>query len=258
MKIFLYSLILFSILISGCAKSVKIPNVVRKNSVNPNIHWHRVLKNYVNKKGEVDFHGLSQNPDDLYIFVNFISQVSPESNPQLFLTRESKIAFYINSYNALSIYNRLDSDIPETLAGLRKVKFFFLKKFTIGGKKMSLYTYENKVIRKHGEERVHFALNCMTIGCPRLPQAPFTPDKLNDQLEHEAKRFFEESRNVLIDHKSQTLRLSEIMKFYKKDFLLHSSSLISYVNKYRKEKIPENYKMKFIDYDWTVNAQGEE
>ncbi len=108
----------------------------------------------------------------------------------------------------------------------------------------------------HSEERVHFALNCMSIGCPRLPQTPFTPDNLSDELSREAQRFFAESRNLQVDHEKKVVHLSEIMKFYKKDFLATSPSLISYINKYLKNKIPADYKVEFIDYDWTVNDQN--
>lgn len=215
-------------------------------------HWARVLKVFVNDRGEVDFRGLAGNPSDIKAFVDYIAQVSPDSNPALFPTRESRLAYHINAYNSLSMYNVIDSAIPRSLSGLTKLRFFVLKRFSIGGRAMSLYTYENDVIRPVGDERVHFALNCMSRGCPRLPRVPFTAGELDAQLDREARRFFAESRNLQVVPETKTVRLSEILELYRDDFLRRSPSLIAYVNRYAREKIPEDYKVEFIDYDWTV------
>ncbi len=216
-------------------------------------HWSAVLKAFVNDRGEVDFHRLAKNPADLNAFVDYVAKVSPESAPALFPTREARLAYHINAYNALSMYNVIDSGIPKSLSGLGKVWFFGFKKFTVGGRAMSLYTYENDVIRPVGDERVHFALNCMSVGCPRLPTVPFAARDLDKQLDREARRFFAEPRNLELVPATKTVRLSEILKFYQEDFLRRSPNLIAYVNQYAPEKIPENYQTEFIDYDWTVN-----
>lgn len=55
---------------------------------------------------------------------------------------------------------------------------------------------------------------------------------------------------------TKTVRVSEILKFYPEDFLRRSSNLVAYVNRYASQKIPEDYQVEFIRYDWTVNAQG--
>jgi hypothetical protein len=251
----LLPLLLLIPIITACEKLEMVPNGEQDPHLDPLTHWSNVLKTHVNMKGEIDFHGVSRNPENLNAFINYISRISPDSNPSLFPTKKAKIAYYINSYNALSMYNIIESGIPKSLSGFRKILFFYFKRFSIGGKKISLYTYENK-IRMHSEERIHFALNCMSIGCPRLPQTPFTADNLSNELSREAQRFFAEPRNLQVDHEKRVVRLSEILKFYKKDFLTKSPSLISYTNKYLNNKIPADYKVEFISYDWTVNGQN--
>jgi len=222
----------------------------------PLIHWSRVLQTYVNERGQVDFQGLGKEPKELQAFVDYIATTSPASRPAAFPDQASRIAYYINSYNALAMYNILDSGIPDSLGGWRKFPFFLLKRFTIGGKKLSLYTYENDIIRKQGEARIHFALNCMVAGCPRLPGTPFTAEDLDTQLDEQARLFFSEPRNLRIDHQRKVVYMSWIMKHYKEDFLATSHSLISYVNNYIKDRIPASYAIKFMPYDWSVNAQG--
>ncbi|MGH3849573.1 MAG: DUF547 domain-containing protein, partial [Pseudonocardiaceae bacterium] len=111
------------------------------------------------------------------------------------------------------------------------------------------------VIRRLGEERVHFALNCMAVSCPRLPRMPFHAATLDAELAREARQFFAEPRNVEVDTAGRTVRLSEILSFYPEDFLAKAPSLIAYANRYRATPIPADYRVAFIPYDWTVNRQ---
>ena len=120
---------------------------------------------------------------------------------------------------------------------------------------MSLYQYENNIIRKQNEERVHVALNCMSAGCPVLPQKAFQGKTLNVELDNLAKFFFNELRNVRIDSAQKTVYLSEILSFYTEDFLAKDKTLNAYVNRFRREenKVPLDYKVKFTPYDWTIH-----
>lgn len=217
--------------------------------------WARVLTKFVNARGEVDFHALAHDRTDLDKFLDYVAQVSPRLAPELFSSKEAKLAYYLNAYNALAMINVIDFAIPTSLTGLNKLRFFGFKHFPVGGDRLSLYALENDVIRPFGDERVHFALNCMSVGCPRLPREPFRADRLNQQLDGETRQFFSETRNlqVLPDHR--LVRVSSILKFYPEDFLAKSPTLIAYINQYASVKIPEDYQIEFIDYDWTVNSQ---
>jgi len=218
-------------------------------------HWQTVLKNYVNDQGQVDFRGLKARPEDLEAYVAWVAQFSPQSYPQLFDNRQKALAYYLNSYNALAMYNVLADGLPDDLSGLTKLDFFYLRELQIGGQWISLYAYENEVIRPLGEERVHFALNCMAAGCPHLPRQPFTANDIESTLGHEAQMFFTNRKNLRINHKTKTIQLSEILDFYTADFLAHAPSLIAYVNRYLNRKIPADYRVEFIPYDWRVNKQ---
>ncbi|MDQ6923475.1 MAG: DUF547 domain-containing protein [Pseudomonadota bacterium] len=217
--------------------------------------WSRVLDRYVNDQGQVDFRGLAGDPANLNAYVDYIARVSPVSAPQSFPTREARLAYYINAYNALAMFNVVRMGIPESLTGLTKLRFFWLSQFQVGGESMSLYSLENRTIRPMGDERVHFALNCMSVGCPRLPREPFAAARLDEQLDREARRFFGEARNLQIDSKHDIARVSEILRFYTEDFLRKSPSLIAYIDRYAAGKVPGDYAVTFIEYDWTLNAQ---
>ena len=172
----------------------------------------------------------------------------------------------INSYNALSMYNVLQSGIPQTHAGLNKVKFFALRKFEIGGRSMSLYGFENDIIRPYArarhDPRIHFALNCSARSCPVLPRTPFMADTLERDLESETKAFFARPENYRVDDATQTVWLSELLNFYPEDFVPDAApSLAAYAARYAalssgQTPPPSSYATRFVPYDWTIaNAQ---
>ena len=239
---------------TGHAQLVPAPNA-QPGPGAPQEALARVLSRYVDDLGRVDFAGLAGDRNDLDRFVAWVYAIGPENRPDLFPSRADVLAYHVNAYNALAIYSVIDAGIPQSLGGLRKFTFFYLREVSVGGKAMSLYAYENKVIRPLGEERVHFALNCMAVGCPRLPRVPFEAKTLDADLDREAQRFFNEDRNVQVDAAKRGVRFSQILDFYPADFLAKAPSLIAYANRYRATPIPADYRVEFIPYDWTVNRQ---
>ncbi|MGQ0655938.1 MAG: DUF547 domain-containing protein [Betaproteobacteria bacterium] len=233
---------LLAALAAGCAQLVPAPSA--EPAGDPHAAWARVLERFVDGEGRVDFAALARDRADLDTHVAWVYRSGPRH-----------LAEHINAYNALAMYNVLDSGIPRSLDGPALTEFFFLRKLTVGGVAMSLYAYEKDVIRPLGEERVHFALNCMVRGCPRLPRAPFTAQALERQLADETRRFLNEPRNVRVDAASRTIHLSELLRFYPEDFLARAPSLVEYVNRHRADKLPADYAVRFIPYDWTVNAR---
>jgi Protein of unknown function, DUF547 len=225
---------------AGCAQLVPAPDA--DPGPQPHDAWQRVLERFVDDAGRVDYAGLARERADLERFVAWIHATGVEGQP---------LAYHLDAYNALAMYNALERGVPRSLDGFEKLRFFVLRKFALGGTPLSLYAYENDFIRRFGDERVHFALNCMAAGCPRLPRMPFRGADLDAALEREARRFLNEERNVQVDHTARRVRLSSILDWYAADF----PPLVAYVSRYRTEPIPEGYRVEFIPYDWTLNAR---
>ncbi len=247
----LLSIILLALSINSFAQTREAYDAAIKD-------WAYVLENYVDDKGRTDFYTLSENLDELKRVINFIGTTSPESHPQLFLSPEAVMAYHINTYNALAMYGVISEGIPKGFTNfISRARFFKFRKVTIGNKETNLYDYENNVIRPLDEPRVHFALNCMVKDCPRLPQTPFTTTELDQQLELATSEFFSKERHFYLDHDKGRAYVSEILDFYTKDFVKSGKAkdLPDYINRYLKEPIPEEYKVKFIDYDWRINQQ---
>jgi hypothetical protein len=252
-------ILLTTLFLVGCA-SVRAPLVEPTAQAAfavapPYDAWARVLEKFVNADGQIDFAGLAKDRADLNKFVAYVYAVSPRNAPQQFPTPAHVLAYHINAYNALSMYKVIDVGIPETNAGIRKVFFFAFGKVQVGGEPISLYDYENKIIRVIGDARIHMALNCMSVSCPRLPRDVFLAATLDSQLDRETKKFFAEARNMTVDDATKTVKLSEILKFFTDDFLINDKNLIAFVNRYRDKKVPEDYAVTFFEYDWTINRQ---
>ncbi len=217
--------------------------------------WIQVLQRHVDARGRVDFSGLANDRAGLDEVVKFVAAVDPASAPALFPTAEARLAYYIDAYNALAMYGVRDAGVPERFGWFGRIRFFYLRKFVVGGQSISLYSLENDVIRPIGDPRAHFALNCMSVSCPRLPRTAYTADGLDRELDSAAREFVGEDRNVHVDRETRTVVLSAIFDFYTKDFLAKAPSLIAYVNHYRAVAVPADYKVQFADYDWTINKR---
>lgn len=239
----------------GCASVPRPDSVDTPPAPPPYEAWSRVLQQFVDEQGRVNFAALAKSRADLDRMVAYVYDIGPNNQPALFPTKQHVLAYHINAYNALAMHKVIATGIPVTLAGIKKVGFFALGKVQVGGEAISLYEYENKVIRPLGDPRIHFALNCMSVGCPRLPREVFLPATLDAQLERESRLFFAEDRNVRLEVANKTVTLSEIIKFFTVDFLASEPTLIGYVNRYRTIKIPADYKVEFSNYDWTINHQ---
>jgi hypothetical protein len=242
---------------TGCAVRIPPPRTAASERIGAETAqaaWARHLASFVDEQGRMDFRGMAQKPADLETYLAWVARVSPESAPGEFPTTATRLAYWINAYNAIAMYDVLRSNFPPDLNTV-KVTFFYKNRFEIGGRFISLYALENQVIRPLGDPRVHVALNCMARGCPRLPREPFRAEELDAQLDREARRFYNETRNVQPEPEKQFVRLSQILQFYTEDFLQKAPSLIAYVNRYREDKIPEGWKVEFIPYDWALNTQ---
>ena len=247
-------------LLSACGTLVQLPeslasaSATRLTLLDAERGYARVLQTHANAHGEVDFAALRDDAGDtgiraLQSYVIAIKMTPLDAAP----TADARLAHMINAYNALSMYNVIAANIPRSHDGWAKVKFFVLRKFEIGGAAMSLYAFENDIIRKLNDPRVHFALNCSVISCPVLPRAPFTANNLDNELDREARRFFARPENLRIDAATRTVYFNEILKFYAEDFTpAHAPSLIAYAQKYTQQALPTDFAVSFTPYDWTI------
>lgn len=273
------------LVVTGCTDITPVSISERTQHVSPTFThdaFDRVLRRFVDAQGRVDYVALQRDTCDLEQYYAQLHAWSPDSHPEHFPTEQSQLAYWINAYNAsamkivLTYYPIMsveDVKPPFPFFFLpQKSGFFLFQRVTFGGKTTSLYSLENGVMRKRFEEpRIHFALNCASRGCPRLPQHAFTAERLDVQLDTEAQTFVAEEHNVRIDHEARIVYLSSIFNWYKKDFLTwyrarfpdQPATLLHYVALYQPteqatalRQLAGVYDIRFVSYDWRLNDQN--
>ncbi|MBL4585473.1 MAG: DUF547 domain-containing protein [Flavobacteriales bacterium] len=194
------------------------------------------------KKGLVNYTEIKQNPAELNKLLDMIA-TAPE------FQGEQEKAFLINAYNLFIIKGIVDAyptEGPMAISG-----FFDKKAFTLRGEKTSLNNVEKKTLAKQfPDNRLHFALVCAAIGCPKLPSFAFTPKELEQQLEDRTRFSVNDPSFVKVD--GNKVQLSQIFEWYAADFG-GRKELINYVQKYYLPKIKLSPKVAFYKYDWTLN-----
>jgi hypothetical protein len=230
--------------------------------------WNAVLASFVNQRGQVDYEALAGDRERLDRYLDQIAEIGPRSAPARFPTQSHELAYYLNAYNALVFQGVLDGALGSgTVWGglLPGYRFFVGRKFRLDGGTLNLRKLENKVVRaRFGDARVHAALNCASVGCPRLPTTAFEAARLDGELNAAMNEFVSSEQHVRVDEAKRTVFLSKIFDWFREDFLaderkagIAKPKLIDYVNRFRGDAppIPRDYTVRFLEYDKRLNRQ---
>ena len=228
------------------------------------VHW-----NPAGTASSVDYAGLAANRAPLDAYTQSLSGVTEAALKSY--SKAQRRAFLINAYNAFTLqliltqYPKLNS-IKELGSLFRSPwKKAFIK---LLGKEVSLDDIEQTMIRAapdFDDPRIHFAVNCASIGCPALRPEAFVAAKLEAQLLDQTQRFLRDRSRNAYQAKSGVLMLSSIFDWYGDDFVKHSKSVSAFLSNYAASlglKDAELAKLKseqieidFFDYDWSLNAK---
>lgn len=162
-------------------------------------------------------------------------------------------AFWINAYN-LSVIKGIIDNYP-TKSPLDNNGFFDKTTYSLAGKQITLNDIEHKLLRAQFKDaRFHFVLVCGAIGCPPLISEAYFPNNLDAQMERQTKIALNGSF-LKVNTKKKRVEGSEILKWYKEDFTMNGETEIEFINKYRTDKIPNNFKLTYFSYNWNLNKQ---
>ncbi len=208
------------------------------------------FKKYVTD-GRVDYLSLYANPKELNVLVNLMEteDLSDKSTGY-------KKAFWMNAYNLTVIKSVVRKP------GLRSPKdergFFSGEKHKVAEQMLTLDEIEHKMLLgEHKDERIHFGVVCAAEGCPSLTSFSYHPDSIEQQILAQTKKVFNDGNFIRVNNAAKTMEISKIFDWYKKDFQKTGMNIIAYINQYRDEKIPADYKVTYYDYDWNLNIRKE-
>jgi len=205
------------------------------------------LQTHVND-GKVDYRAIHKEQSSLDELLKIAQGISVDVSDA-----DNYQAFWINAYN-LSVIKGIIDHYP-TKSPLDNAGFFDKTTYNLAGKSITLNDIEHKLLRAQFKDaRFHFVLVCGALGCPPLISEAYMPETLNKQLDAQTKIALN-GTFLRVNTKKMRVEASEIMKWYKEDFTMNGISEIEFINQYRTQQIPDNYKLSYFTYNWNLNKQ---
>lgn len=206
--------------------------------------------------GVVDYQSFKNEEETLDRYLNVLEQTDSAA-----LSHHEQFAFYVNAYNAWTIKLIL-SGYP----GIKSIKALgsifrspWQKKICrIDGDIITLDDIEHSILRpRFRDPRVHFAINCASKSCPPLVSEPYRGDILDQQLDSSARDFINDPSSNRLE--GNTLYVSSIFKWFAEDF---DNDVVGFFLKYAEldmkrelERRRNSIKIKYLDYDWSLNGK---
>jgi len=207
--------------------------------------WDELLQKHVSNQGNVNYKGFKTDQVKFNAYLQMLSNNSPQDS----WGKEDTLAYWMNVYNAYTvklILNNYPTQSIKDIDGPWNERFI-----KIGEKWHNLNDVEHRIIRKMDEPRIHFALVCAAVSCPRLYNKAFTALDLETDLELLTKGFLNDpTKNEFTE---DAIKISKIFKWYGADFKNDGGDLIHFLNQYTDIKISSKAKKSYKDYNWDLN-----
>lgn len=205
------------------------------------------------RNGFVDYDGIRADP----AFDRYVAGLAAAAEGDLGKP-EVRLAFLINAYNALAIQGILDGYSPSSWFGRRT--YFKSREYGLLGGTTTLEELEHGRLLPLGEPRVHFAIVCASVSCPRLAGKAYDPATLDAQLDAAARAFANDATRNRYDVKRGIAFLSSIFDWYEADFVRAAGSTQKYLARYVNDPAAaallarDGFDVRFSAYDWDLNG----
>jgi len=229
--------------------------------------WDALLKKHVvlvdgGKASQVRYAGMASDRAALKGYLDSLSQVREKDFEGW--SRQEQMAFLINAYNAFTVekvlarYPDIRSiwDFGKLFGNPFKDEFFVL----LGGKRSLDWIEHEKLRKSYRDPRIHYAVNCASVGCPMLREEAYVGARLEAQLDEQARRFLSDrSRNRL---RQERLEVSKIFDWFKEDFEPRAAYFARHANLLADDPVQQELlrrqavPLRFLDYDWSLNDAG--
>ena len=184
------------------------------------------------------------------------------TDPAQFITDAARKAFWINAYNFLTIDLILSTGERKSirnLGGMIETPWQRYK-WHIGGPEAgqdyTLDNIEHDILRKTGDPRIHFAINCASVSCPDLDDRPYTADELDGQLEGQMHAFLlNPSKGFESLDDTGTVKISKIFDWYKGDFA--GGDVLSWLAQKKPGEARASSNITYLPYIWSLNSKRE-
>lgn len=183
----------------------------------------------------------------------YIEAIASQSPAQL--SRSEQLPYWINLYNALTVRLILDNLPIETIRDIDDPWDTSL--VSIEGVSLTLNDIEHRIIRPiWRDNRIHFLVNCASIGCPNLQAEALTADTYDRIADYAVREYLAHPRGIEMD--GNRLVLSSLFNWYAEDFGSDRAALIDYLAAYAPPETAatlRNFSGRIrYRYDWSLNA----
>ncbi|MDH5474711.1 MAG: DUF547 domain-containing protein [Cyclobacteriaceae bacterium] len=204
------------------------------------------VKKYVNN-GNVNYKDVKRNFTEIESLYATIGAMNLDDSDEV-----SKKAFYLNAYNLIVIY-QISKYYP-LKSPMDQSGFFDRVKHKVAGESLTLNEIEiKKIILIYKDPRIHFALACGAVSCPELASFAYQPKILNEQLDARTKKAINDPKFIQLSSKDNLVKISEIFKWYKRDFTGNGDTVLGFINQFRNSPIPSGYTQDYYQYNWNLN-----
>lgn len=209
--------------------------------------WNQLMEKYVSASGNVNYAGLKGKKSVIDGYLTHLGTHPPKSS----WSKNKEMAYWINMYNAFTISLILNKYPINSIMELRGGKVWMTEQILVAGKAYTLEQIEkNMLLKKFGDARIHFAVNCAAKSCPPLHNGAWTESNIQKLLDKKARDFINNSTYNTIAKKKVTI--SKIFEWYAGDFG-GKGNLVNYLNKYSNTQIKSNASVSFNEYNWNLN-----
>ena len=225
--------------------------------------WQAILNTYLDANhpsgvNRFDYAALKDSPEDrqaLGKYLQSLSAIDPRSH-----SRDEQMAYWINLYNALTVFvivPRFPVDsIKDIKSGLIDFGPWNLELFPLQDEKLTLNQIEHGILRPIWRDpRIHYAVNCASIGCPNLAAKAYSAERLEDMLEAAAREYVNHPRGAQVV--GGELLISSIYDWYKVDFCGTDAGVLAHISQYAEPELKAElarFEAFDDDYDWNINA----
>lgn len=207
--------------------------------------WDALLKANIRDDGTADYIGFQNDREALKKYLDELAKTPPTAK----WSRAARMAYFINLYNAATVALILENYPVKSIRDIKRP--WGKKRIQVGKDLYSLGDIEHNILRKMGDARIHFAINCASYSCPVLPNNAYTEQEIESQLQRAALVFITDSqRNRFSAEKGE---VSKIFKWFRSDFEREGVSLMDYLNTFLDPPLPSATPIEFMPYDWSLN-----
>lgn len=180
------------------------------------------------------------------------------------MSRADAFGFWADLYNAVTLQVVLAAwpvrSIRDIRPGPLDIGPWKAKRVTVEGRRLSLDDIEHGIMRPtFRDPRVHYAVNCASVGCPNLRRTPWSGPALEAELDAAARAFINSSRGVAIRPDGR-LTVSSIYRWFREDFGGNDAGVLAHLARYAqgdlKNRLGAGARIGGDAYDWSINAAG--